>query len=158
MSDALAHRISDDPFEAKLRDFYDAALFQHKVSFWASVGASVVGLGALLVALLAYFEDSASLSESVVLGVAGVVSQLVAALFFYLHNKSTSQVLAGFEKLVKLQDTRLAIDLVSRMNEKSHDYMFMNIINVLMLRNEPSRELSADLVRALREKGGAGNA
>ena len=142
-----------DPFEVKLRDFYDATLFQHKVSFWASIGASAVGLGALLIALVAYFHDPANLSESVILGVAGVISQLVAALFFYLHNKSTAQVLTGFEKLVKLQDTRLAIDLVTRMNEKNHDYMFMNIINVLMLRNEPNRELSADLVRALREKG-----
>lgn len=144
-----------DPFEAKLPKFYDDMLFQQKVSFWASVGASVLGLGVVLIALVAYFRDPANLSESVVLGVAGVISQFVAAVFFYLHNKSTAQVLAGFERLVKLQDTRLAIDLVSRMNEKNHDYMFMNIINVLMLRNEPSRELSADLVRALREKGNA---
>jgi hypothetical protein len=115
------------PFEAKLRDFYDTTLYQHKVSFWASVGASVAGLSALLIALVAYFRDPSNLNESVVLGVAGVVSQLVSALFFYLHNKSTSQVLAGFEKLVKLQDTRLAIELVGRMNEKNHDYMFMNI-------------------------------
>lgn len=142
-----------DPFDGKLRDFYGTTLFQHKVSFWASIGASAVGLGALLIALVAYFHDPANFSESVVLGVAGVISQLVAALFFFLHNKSTAQVIAGFEKLVKLQDTRLAIDLVGRMSEKNHDYMFMSIINVLMLRNEPNRELSADLVRALREKG-----
>lgn len=62
-----------------------------------------------------------------------VFSQFVSAAFFYLHNKSTSQALAGFEKLVKLQDTRLAVDLVSRMDPKNHDYMYMSIINVLII-------------------------
>ncbi len=144
-----------DPFVERLREFYAAALYHHKVSFWASIGASVVGLVSVLVAFVAFFQDPANLPESVLLAVAGVLSQFIAAAFFYLHNKSTAQVYAGFEKLVKLQDTQLAVELVSKMNEKNHDYMYMNIINVLILRNEPSRELTADLVRALREKANA---
>lgn len=144
-----------DPFVERLREFYAATLFHHKVSFWASIGASVVGLASVLIAFVAYFRDPANLAESVVLAVAGVLSQFIAAAFFYLHNKSTTQVYAGFEKLVKLQDTQLAVELVSKMNEKNHDYMYMNIVNVLMLRNEPSRELTADLVRALRERANA---
>jgi hypothetical protein len=31
--------------------------------------------------------------------------------------------------------------------------MYMSIINVLILRNEPNREISPELVRALRENG-----
>ena len=142
-----------DAFIAKLREFYESTLFQHQVSFWASIVASAVGLISVILALVAYFRDTANLNESVVLGVSGVLAQFIAAAFFYIHNKSTAQVYSGFEKLVKLQDTQLAVELVSRMNEKNHDYMYMNIINVLMLRNEPNRELSADLVRALRDKG-----
>jgi hypothetical protein len=144
-----------DPFVEKLRDFYESTLAQHKVSFWASVVASGVGLIAVILALTAYFSNPGNLSESVVLGVAGVLAQFISAAFFYLHNKSTAQVYAGFEKLVKLQDTQLAVSLVSRMSEKNHDYMYMNIINVLILRNEPNRELTPELVRALRESGKA---
>lgn len=140
------------PFLERLREFYGTTLFQHKVSFWASIGASAVGLATAVLALVAYFRDPSDLSESVVLAVAGVLAQFSAAAFFYIHNKSTGQVYAGFEKLVKLQDTRLAIELISRMNEKNHDYMYMNIINVLILRNEPNRDLTPDLVRALRDK------
>ncbi len=139
--------VPSDVFIAKLREFYGSTLFQHKVSFWASIAASAVGLIAILIALVAYLRDPGNLGESVILGVSGVLSQFIAAAFLYIHNKSTAQVYSGFEKLVKLQDTQLAIELVGKMNEKNHDYMYMNIINVLMLRNEPSRELSAELYR-----------
>ena len=145
---------TSDPFIQKLGEFYNATLFQQKVSFWSSVIASAVGLIIVILAFVAYFYDRNNLSESVVLGIAGVIAQFISAAFFYLHNKSTSQVLAGFGKLVKLQDTKLAVDLVSRMDPKNHDYMYMGIINVLILRNEPNRDLTPDLVRALREKQG----
>lgn len=144
--------VPHDEFIAKLREFYGTTLFQQKVSFWASIAASTMGLIAIVISLAAYLRDPGNLSESVILGVSGVLAQFIAAAFLYIHNKSTAQVYSGFEKLVKLQDTQLAVELVARMTEKNHDYMYMNIINVLMLRNEPNRELSADLVRALREK------
>ena len=140
-----------DPFIKKLEEFYKSTLFQNKVSFWSSVIASSVGLVVVILAFAAYFYDRNNLNESVVLGEAGVIAQFISAAFFYLHNKSTSQVFAGFEKLVKLQDTQLAISLVSKMDPKSHDYMYMGIINVLILRNEPNKELTPELVRALRE-------
>lgn len=142
-----------DPFVEKLRDFYQSTLTHHKVSFWASIVASGIGFLAVLLAFIAYFANPSNLNESVVLAIAGVFAQFISAAFFYLHNKSTSQALSGFEKLVKLQDTQLAVSLVTRMNEKNHDYMYMNIINVLMVRNEPNRDLSPELVRALRESG-----
>lgn len=147
----------DDPFIQRLQDFYSTTLFQQKVSFWSSIAASAAGLIVVVLAFLAYFYDRSNLNESVVLGVAGVLAQFISAAFFYLHNKSTSQVLAGFEKLVKLQDTKLAVDLVSRMDPKNHDYMYMSIVNVLILRNEPNRDITPDLVRALRETGKQSN-
>lgn len=149
--------IANDPFIDKLQEFYSSTLFQQKASFWSSVVASCVGLIVVVLAFAAYFYDRTNLSESVVLGVAGVVAQFISVAFFYLHNKSTSQVLAGFGKLVKLQDTKLAVDLVARMDPKSHDYMYMSIINVLILRNEPNRDIAPDLVRALRETGKQGD-
>ena len=149
---------TSDPFIQKLHEFYGSTLFQQKVSFWSSVAASAVGLLIVILAFVAYFYDRNNLSESVVLGVAGVIAQFISAAFFYVHNKSTAQVLEGFGKLVKLQDTKLAVDLVTRMDPKNHDYMYMSIINVLILRNEPNRDLTPDLVRALRETGKPSNA
>ena len=147
-----------DPFIDKLQEFYNATLFQQKVSFWSSVIASGVGLIVVIFAFAAYFYDRNNLSESVVLGVAGVVAQFISAAFFYLHNKSTSQVIAGFGKLVKLQDTQLAVSLVSRMDPKYHDSIYKDIINVLIVRNEPNRDLTPDLVMALRKTDKQSNA
>ncbi len=144
-----------DSFGEKLRDFYQSTLANHKVSFWASIVASGIGFLAVILALIAYLASPGNLNESVVLAIAGVVAQFISAAFFYLHNMSTLQVLSGFESPVKRQDTQLAVSLVTRMNEKSHDYMYMNIINVLMVRNEPNRDLSPELVRAFRESGKA---
>jgi hypothetical protein len=150
-----ASSTSEDAFIAKLRQFYESTLFQHKVSFLASIFAAAVGLLAVVLGVLAYLSNPANLSESVILGVSGVFAEFIGAAFLHIHNKSIEQAYTGFEKLVKLQDTQLAINLVKHMDEKNHDYMYMNIINVLMLRNEQNRDLTPDLVRALRETGKA---
>lgn len=142
---------SRDDLLLKLKAFYESTQFQHKVSFWACVAAATIGLIVVVLALLIYLHDSARLNEAVILGVAGVLSEFISAVFLYLHNKNIVQVNAGFEKLIKLQDTTQAIELVERMDKKNHDYMYMSIINVLILRNEPQKELNADTIRALRE-------
>lgn len=100
-----------------------------------------------------FLAAQSRITESVITAVAGVLSEFISAMFFYIHNKNIGQVDACIQKLVKLQDTQLAIELVDKMPENNRAYMYMNIINVLILRNEPSKEISPDLVRALGEKG-----
>ena len=69
--------------------------------------------------------------------------------------KNTSQINSYCSKLIKRQDTQSAIDLVQKMDAKNHEYMYMSIINVLLLRNEPHKELTPELVKALRGKNNA---
>ena len=145
---------SHAPFMADLRQFYESAKFQHKVSFWASIAAAAVGFVAILLAFIVFLRSPGSVTESAIIAIAGALSEFVAAAFFYIHNKNIGQLDSCVQKLVKLQDTQLAIDLVNKMPENNRAYMYMSIINILILRNEPQREISADLVRALRERGG----
>jgi hypothetical protein len=140
-------------FIANLQQYYESAKFQHKVSFWASIAAAAIGFIAILLAFVVFLMSPGSVTESAIIAIAGALSEFVAAAFFYIHNKNISQVDACILKLVKLQDTQLAIDLVLKMPENNRPYMYMSIINILILRNEPQREISADLVRALRERG-----
>lgn len=141
-----------DPFIVNLRRFYEGAQFQHKVSFWASIAAAAMGFLAILLAFLVFILAPGNLAESAVIAVAGTLSEFIAAAFFYIHNKNIGQLDACVQKLVKLQDTQLAIELVEKMPESNRAYMYMSIINILVLRNEPQKEISADLVRALRER------
>ncbi len=140
-------------FIANLGQFYESAKFQHKVSFWASIAAAAVGFIAILLAFVVFLISPGNVTESAIIAVAGALSEFVATAFFYIHNKNIGQVDSCIEKLVKLQDTQLAIDLVEKMPETNRAYMYMSIINILILRNEPQREISPDLVRALRERG-----
>ncbi len=144
-----------DEFIVRLQRFYESAQFQHKVSFWASIVAGGIGFLVILLALLVFLLAPLHITESAIMAVSGVLAEFVAAVFFYIHNKNIIQVDSCIQKLVKLQDTQLAVELVERMPENNRAYMYMSIINVLVLRNEPQREISADLVRALREKGNA---
>lgn len=144
---------SNSAFIANLRQFYESAKFQHKISFWSSIAAAAVGFIAILLAFVVFLTSPGSVTESAIIAIAGALSEFVAAAFFYIHNKNIGQVDSCIQKLVKLQDTQLAIDLVDEMPENNRAYMYMSIINILILRNEPQREISADLVRALRERG-----
>jgi steroid 5-alpha reductase family enzyme len=145
---------TDNAFIAKLQQFYESAKFQHKISFWASLIAAAVGFIAILLAFLVFVVSPGSVKESAIIAISGALSEFVAAAFFYIHNKNIGQVDVCIQKLVKLQDTRLAISLVEKMPENNRAYMYMTIINILILRNEPQKDISPDLVRALRERGG----
>lgn len=149
---------STDPFIANLGQYYESAKYQHKVSFWASIAAAAVGFVAILLAFVVFLTSPGSVTESAVIAISGTLSEFVAAAFFYIHNKNISQVDSCIQKLVKLQDTQLAVDLVQKMPENNRAYMYMSIINILILRNEPQKEISPDLVRALRERGQGGGA
>lgn len=144
---------ANENFISNLRTFYEAAQFQHKISFWASITAAAIGFIAILLAFLVFVQSPGNVTQSTIIAIAGVLSEFIAAAFFYIHNKNIIQVDSCIEKLVKLQDTQLAIDLVGKMPENNRAYMYMSIINILILRNEPQREISPDLVRALGERG-----
>ncbi len=149
-----ADTTSNSTFIANLGQFYESAQFQHKVSFWASIAAAAVGFLGILLAFLVFIASPGSVTESAIIAIAGTLSEFIAAAFFYIHNKNIGQVDSCIQKLVKLQDTQLAIELVERMPENNRAYMYLSIINILILRNEPQREISPDLVRALRERSG----
>ncbi len=146
---------TDDELLSKLKEFYDSAQKQHNISFWASIVAAAVGLLIVIFSVVIFLNNPESKSESVILAVSGVVSEFIGAAFFYIHNKNIDRINSYFSKLVKLQDTKNAIGLVEKMNKQNHDYMYMNIINVLLLRNEQQKELTPELVKALREKPNA---
>lgn len=140
-----------DQFLIKLKEFYESGQYQQKVSFWVSVGAVSLGFMVILLSLVMFLKAPEKITQSVILAISGVVSEFIAAAFFYIHNKSVNQLNTYFQNLIKLQDTNIAIDLVQRMPESNRAYMYMNIINVLILRNEPNRELTPELVKALRQ-------
>ena len=82
---------------------------------------------------------------------AGVISEFLSATFFYLYNKNLKQLNFFYEKLIKFQDTYWAIALANGLPEDKKAAMIEIIITNLIVRNEPKKEMSPELVRAYSE-------
>lgn len=142
---------ADAHFVNKLREFYDTGHLQQKVSFWVSMLAIIIGFIVILISVSIFLYNPDKITNAVVICVSGVLTEFISAAFFYIHNRNLTQLNIYFEKLIKLQDTELAIALVDKMPENNRAFMYMSIINVLILRNEPQREITPELVAALRK-------
>jgi hypothetical protein len=138
-----------EEFTERLRDFYKTGQSQQKISFLASMFAVGIGFIVVLFAIVLFLKNPDNITASIVTAISGVVSEFIAAAFFYIHNKNLSQLNVYFEKLIKLQDTNIAIDLVSKMPEEIQSAMRQNIISVLIMRNEPRPEYTPEILKAL---------
>jgi hypothetical protein len=132
----------------KLQRYYEINLSHARWSFWASLGSVIVGLLTLLGGVFMLYSKS-SIEPGVVSTIAGVLSEFIAASFFYLYNKNLQQLNYFYEKLIKFQDTYWAMGLVGHLPENQRADMYKTIISNLIMRNEPRSEMSPELVTAL---------
>ncbi|CAK8723415.1 MAG: hypothetical protein CDV28_10368 [Candidatus Electronema aureum] len=134
----------------KLQRYYEINLSHATWSFWASLGSVIVGLVALLAGVVMLFTQHAS-NHGVIVTIAGVISEFISATFFFLYNKNMKQLNLFYEKLIKFQDTYLAIDLMNKLPENERPEMTTLLISNLITRNEPKTQMSPELVRAYGE-------
>ncbi len=134
----------------KLENYYDINQTHANWSFWASLCSVVAGLTTLLIGVFLVYSKNAS-EAGVVTTVAGVLTEFIAAGFFYLYNKNLKQLNLFYEKLVKLQDTMLAIELVNQLPENIRMNMLETTISMLLTRNEPKSNMSPELIKAYTE-------
>jgi Co/Zn/Cd efflux system component len=141
----------EDELFLKLKEFYELEQRHHTISFWVSILA--IGVGILVASFATgLFVDNPQVTDgAIVIAVCGVLIQCVGAVLFYIHNKNMDHMNASFSKFMAMQNTKNVIDLVEKMDEKNHDHMYMNIINMLLLRNEGQSEILPDLIKALRD-------
>ena len=134
----------------KLQKYYEINLTHARWSFWASLVSVIVGLVTLLFGVFMLYVKE-SLQPGVITTVAGVISEFLSATFFYLYNKNLKQLNFFYEKLIKFQDTYWAIALANGLPEDKKAAMIEIIITNLIVRNEPKKEMSPELVRAYSE-------
>ena len=85
-------------------------------SFWSSLAALGVGLGAVLAGIWITLNGNSSIAAHLTT-IGGVLTQFIGAGFFFLYSKNLKQLNVFYEKLVKLQDTIYAIGLVGHLPE-----------------------------------------
>lgn len=107
----------------QITEYYTINKSQARSSFRFSVLAMVVGLGTLIAGVwFAFFQESPDKQLGLVTAISGLLIQFISGAYFWMHQKSLAQLNFFYEKLVKMQDTMLAIQLADTLpDEQQHD-------------------------------------
>jgi hypothetical protein len=92
-----------------IEQYYEQTQRQANKSFALSAFASIVGLGIISTGVAMMFRDY--VEPAYVTAAAGVVSQFIAAVFFYLYNQTIIKMGEYHQKLVVTQNMSLALKI-----------------------------------------------
>lgn len=117
----------------QLTEYYTINKGQAKSSFRASMGAMVVGLLTILVGIwIFYTSPGGDVKVAVIAGIAGILAEFIAGAYFYLYNRSLTQLNYFYDKLTAMQDTMLAIRLCDTLPEPRATATKERLIEVLI--------------------------
>ncbi|MEY8742772.1 hypothetical protein AB9M62_25245 [Bacillales bacterium AN1005] len=98
-------------------EYYTINKAQAKRSFNASVTAIIAGFITIIAGIwLFYFSES--LTISIITVASSVLLEVIGGLYFHIYNKSQDQVNYFYDKLEKMQDTMLAIELTNGISDE----------------------------------------
>lgn len=142
----------------QLTEYYTINKGQAKSSFRASMGAMVVGLLTILVGIwIFYTGPGGDVKVAVIAGIAGILAEFIAGAYFYLYNRSLTQLNYFYDKLTAMQDTMLAIRLCDTLPEPRATASKERLIEVLMTpgRIATPKAPPAELMTRTPKSGGA---
>ena len=113
-----------------LNKYYKQAYEQSDKSFKLAQNASVGGYsllvgGIIFYVLISQFSDVESVHNMVLIisTISGVISKIISSIYFYLYNKSNEKLDEYHDKLYKVQNIAISLNLVERIEsvEKQDD-------------------------------------
>jgi hypothetical protein len=108
----------------QLTEYYVISKSQARSSFLVSVSAAVLGLLTLIGGIWIFYafnqSGSSAVTISAVSAIGGIMGNFIAAAYFYLYNKTISQMNYYYDRLIKLQDTMLSIKLCEDIKDEEH--------------------------------------
>lgn len=121
-----------------------------QLSFTAGLAALIVGLAVLIGgAVAAYKGDNSAVGATVTIG--GILTEFIGAGFFFLYSRNLRQSNVFYEKLIRVQDTVNAVELVRELPDERRWPAMEFAINLLLTRNEPkvSTQITPELIKAM---------
>jgi hypothetical protein len=95
--------------------YYRQTKQQANKSFWVSVAAAVAGFGMVIAGICLLYVDKTKSGNVTI--VSGAISQFIAAVFFYLYNRTILSMSQYHQKLVITQNVSLALKTAESLNE-----------------------------------------
>jgi len=104
----------------QITEYYTINKSQARKSFSFSVFAVIMGLITLIGGTwLFYFGKTPNIGLAALSGIGGLLLQFIGGASFYIYNKSLAQLNYFYDKLVRMQDTMLSIQLCNQLEDKS---------------------------------------
>lgn len=141
----------------QITEYYTINKSQARKSFAFSVFAVVAGLFTLIGGVwFFYFGKAPNIQLAALSGIGGLLLQFIGGASFYIYNKSLAQLNYFYDKLVRMQDTMLAIQLCNALENKDRQQELKErlIIEILtrqthfgapFVKGENSMEVSANV-------------
>jgi hypothetical protein len=100
--------------------YYLQAQVQADKSFYLSAGAAVVSLLIIVsgIAMLYVKPDGTDIKPAVITLTAGVLGEFISTVFFYLYNRTVSEMSNYHQKLVLTQNISLAMKIADSLDDK----------------------------------------
>ncbi|MEC0234861.1 hypothetical protein P4H71_11035 [Paenibacillus kribbensis] len=140
----LKKRISDKPKDDifttiqlnlnQTTEYYTINKSQARKSFNSSIFAMTIGMLTVVVGIwLFYSGNKPRYDIATMTTIAGVLIEFISGAYFYVYNKSLNQLNHFYDKLERMQDTMLAIELCNDLKdeEKKNEMKEKIILNLL---------------------------
>ena len=122
----------------QISEYYTINKSQARSSFNFSIFAIITGLVTLIGGIwLFYFKDTPRLDLTIISSISSVIVEFIGGAYFYIYNKSQKQLNYFYDKLVKMQDTMLAVQLCESLPQEKEIEQKEKMITILMERSSP---------------------
>jgi hypothetical protein len=104
----------------QITEYYTINKSQARKSFAFSVFAVIMGLSTLIGGVwLFYFGKTPNIQLAALSGIGGLLLQFIGGASFYIYNKSLAQLNYFYDKLIRMQDTMLSIQLCNALENRA---------------------------------------
>lgn len=107
----------------RLSEYYTINLTQAKNSYRYSIIGVCIGTLIFIYCIWSFIgNDNPNITVTIIGSIMGIITDFIAASYFYLYKKSIVQLNMYFKELIKIQDTMLAIELCNKIDTQSKEY------------------------------------
>ena len=117
---------------SQLNEYYTINKTQSKSAYKFSLIMIFVGFLLIVLAIILGFAIPSQISITLIVGIAGLLSEFIGATALNLYKESNKHVNEFLERLTYLQKVMLAVELVDRISEGKKEEQLSNIISSLM--------------------------
>jgi hypothetical protein len=111
---------------SNLAEYYGLVKSHTSNSFQAALGTGLVGFGLIVVGLIFSFFNTPTAERFALISTAsGIITEFIAAIFFYLYNRTVRQLKDYHDSLLSVQNILLAFKIVEDTKDEAYKAQMM---------------------------------